>query len=150
MDFERVVQVAKNREYVSKHQYYRDILKSSPQDAVLAMESAADYHNLSSRRFTMDVHVYAMCSLPEPFIVHPVTNFEDIEFVEMDGIKVTSVNQTATDLLASEDVDLQILLEFLGMYYYKNQESFSGLCIDVVNLHRFDEIKQWAIDYWND
>ena len=150
MSIEEILLAEQNGEYLAKNWYYQDILGAIEQDVILAFESAAEFLGLTTGNFLTDVHVYSACDLPAPFVVHPVASLEGIEFVELNGCNVASVNQTANDLLSSNDVDLQILLEFLGMYYYKHEESFEGLEIGERNRERFDEVREWAIAYWDE
>jgi hypothetical protein len=46
-----------------------------------------------------------------------------------------------------ETIDEQALIEGLSDYYFLHSESFDGLEIKPENLARFNEIKEWAIEY---
>jgi hypothetical protein len=46
-----------------------------------------------------------------------------------------------------ETIDEQSLIEGLSDYYFSHGESFDGLEINPKNLARFNEIKEWAIEY---
>ena len=47
-----------------------------------------------------------------------------------------------------EHSDETALVEALSKYYYSHEESFSGLKIKAENRKRFDELKEWAINYF--
>lgn len=119
---------------VTKHDFYREKISGTPY--VLCKESAAEFLDLSNGNFGTSICYYE--------------NDEGVEYFEDMGMKCTTVNQTINDLLADEKCDEQILLESLSNYYFEHKESFSGLVILPTNIIRFEKLKQWAIEYYND
>jgi len=82
---------------------------------------------------------------------HVVSSFDEIDFVRIGNVLCTSVNQTFNDMLADYDnVDELALVEGLSGYYFANGESFKGLEIQPQNLQRFNTIKDWAIEYYDE
>lgn len=120
----------------TKHDYYIEKLIGT--DRVLCKESAAEFLNLSNGNFSTDIYFY---SLEES---------SSKEVIIKRGIKCTSINQTINDLLMGPGSDEQILLESLSNYYYEHNESFDGLVIKDENMKYFNELRQDAIDYYND
>lgn len=119
---------------VTKHDLYREKLSGTPY--VLCKESAAEFLNLSNGNFGTSISYYE--------------NGDGVEYFEKMGMKCTTVNQTINDLLADEKCDEQILLESLSNYYFEHDESFSELLIKPENTKRFEKLKIWAIEYYND
>ena len=77
-----------------------------------------------------------------------VDSFDNLDIVNIWDIQCTSVNQTFNDMLRDFDnIDEQSLVEALSTYYFRNDDSFSGLEIAPENQHVFDLIKDWAIEY---
>jgi len=120
----------------TKHDYYIENLIGT--DRVLCKESAAEFLNLSNGNFSTDIYFY---SSEESF---------GKEIIIKRGIKCTSINQTINDLLMEPGSDGQILLESLSNYYYEHNKSFEGLVIKDENMKCFIELRQDAIDYYND
>ena len=53
-------------------------------------------------------------------------------------------------MLSIEDIDSQILAESLSNYYYQHNESFEGIIVEKKNINKFEEYKQWAIEYYDE
>ena len=80
-----------------------------------------------------------------------VDTFDGIDYVRFGDVLCTSVSQTFNDLLADLDaLDPQPLVEGLSKYYYTNGGSFDGLAIWPENMERFNSVKDWAIEYYNE
>ena len=80
-----------------------------------------------------------------------VDTFDGIDFVRFDNVLCTSVSQTFNDMLDDfNNIDMQSLIEGLSEYYYSNGESFNGLYIKPENMERFNSVKDWAIEYYNE
>ncbi len=80
-----------------------------------------------------------------------VDTFDDIDYFRQDGVLCTSVTQTVNDMLEDYDqIDEQSLLEGLSRYYFTNGLSFNGIDIKPENMERFNSIKDWAIEYYNE
>ena len=119
----------------TKHDYYRDNIPSK--DYILCKESAAEFLNLSNGNLDLTIRYY--------------TNSDRIEYVEHYGLRCTSVNQTINDLSSDENSDIQVLLESLSNYYYKNGESFEGLRLYSDSIRKqFEKYKNDAIHYYDE
>ena len=82
---------------------------------------------------------------------HVVDCFEGIDFVRMGNVLCTSFSQTVNDMLADLDIiDEQPLVEGLARFYYSNGKSFDGLYIRPENMERFNSVRDWAVEYFND
>lgn len=85
-----------------------------------------------------------------------VDSFDGIEFVRMDNILCTSVNQTFNDMLSKygtideNTIDEQSLLEGLSKYYFLHNESFENLYILPENKTQFEKLKKWAVEYYDE
>ncbi len=80
-----------------------------------------------------------------------VDTFDDIDYFRQDGVLCTSVTQTVNDMLEDYDqIDEQSLLEGLSRYYFTHGLSFNGIHIKPGNMERFNSIKDWAIEYYNE
>ena len=49
-----------------------------------------------------------------------------------------------------ENIDELALVEGLSGYYFSNGESFDGLYIAPENMERFNRIKDWAAEYYDE
>jgi len=49
-----------------------------------------------------------------------------------------------------DDIDEQPLVEGLSNYFYSNDKSFTGIYIKPENIERFNRIKDWAIEYYDE
>lgn len=75
--------------------------------------------------------------------------FDNIDYINFDGVLCTTVNQTINDMLANYDnIDELAFLEALSNYYFANDESFDNLKIKPENLNIFNQVKQIAIEYY--
>jgi hypothetical protein len=77
-----------------------------------------------------------------------VDSFDGLETVRIGGVRCTSASQTVNDMLDDfNNIDEQSLAEALCNYYFDHGESFEGLEIAPRNMARFEEIKDWAMEY---
>ena len=82
---------------------------------------------------------------------HIVDTFENIDYIRFGDVLCTSPSQTFNDMLSDFDnIDEQSLVEGLSGYYYSNNESFDGLDIKPEHMDRFNSIKDWAIEYYDE
>lgn len=135
--------------YLTKNEYYTDLLKNK-KNVILAKDSALEFHHLSNDNINKSVYVYSCGELNEPFVYKKVDNFDGIDYEVIDGVMVTSVNQTVNDIIKDNDIDLQPLYEALNKIYYKNNESFDSISIEEKNKEKFEEIAKNCIDYYNE
>jgi hypothetical protein len=78
-----------------------------------------------------------------------VDGFDDLDIVNIAGLRCTSLDQTINDMLRDYDmIDEQSLVQALADYYYSNGESFDGLRIAPQYAERFDAIKDWAVEFY--
>jgi len=98
------------------------------------------------------IDVYARQPGPfENINYHVVDTFNGIDYVHFGDVLCTSINQTLNDMLADFDnIDEQSLVEGLSRYYYAHGKSFDGLFIEPENIERFNSIKGWAIEYYDE
>ena len=80
-----------------------------------------------------------------------VDSFDGIDYFQSGNVLCTTVDQTVNDMLENFDnIDEQPLLEGLSCYYYTHDKSFDGLSIKPENMERFNEVKDWAIEYYDE
>jgi len=79
---------------------------------------------------------------------HLVDTFNGIDAVRFGNVLV---NQPLNDMLADYDnIDEQSLVEGLSRHYYNHDKSFDGLANEPENMERFNAIKDWAIEYYDE
>ena len=136
-------------DYTSNRAWLRDVVGNQPM--ILRSVSALEFLQLFVGYFSESmVEVYALEESPEENIrCHIVENLEAIEHIRFENVLCSRPNQAINDLLAdSEHGDETALVEALSKYYYSHEESFSGLNIKAENQKRFEELKHWAINYF--
>ena len=80
-----------------------------------------------------------------------VDTFEGLDYVAFGNVLCTSVSQTFNDMLSDYDnVDELALVEGLSGYYFSNGESFDGLHIKPENADKFNALKDWAAEYYDE
>jgi hypothetical protein len=135
--------------YTSNRDWFNSILRG--RDVVLCHTSALEcleqfpgYVNESQ------IDVYATASEPyENINWNLVDGFDDIEIINIAGLRCTSLNQTVNDMLRDYDkIDEQSLVQALADYYYSNGKSFDGLQIAPQYANRFNSIKDWAVEFY--
>ena len=122
-------------------------------DLILRRTSALEFLELFSGYMReKDIDVYAKeRGEYENINYHIVDTFDDIDYIRFDNVLCTSVNQTFNDMLDDFDnIDEQSLVEGLSKYYYTHSKSFDGLVIKPKNREKFDYVKDWAIEYYNE
>ena len=135
--------------YTSNRAWLRDVVGNQPM--ILRSVSALEYLQLFVGYFSENkVEVYALEESPEENIrCHIIEDLEAIEYIRFENVLCSSPSQAINDLLAdSEHGDETALVEALSKYYYSHEESFSGLNIKKENQKRFEELKDWAINYF--
>ncbi|WP_298593666.1 hypothetical protein [uncultured Mitsuokella sp.] len=129
--------------------YLRRLLKNAP--CILAYDTAADYLGLSNGS---SYHPYAQIYVQSPLGIegtkeYIVPSFEAVEYERRGGLLCTTVNQTINDLLRA-DGDNQAIQESLATVYYENGESFDTLRIAPDLMPRFEQYRDWAIEYYDE
>lgn len=136
-------------DYTSNRAWLRDVVGNQPM--ILRSVSALEYLQLFVGYFSENkVEVYALEESSEENIrCHIIEDLEAIEYIRFENVLCSSPSQAINDLLAdSERGDETALVEALSKYYYSHEESFSGLNIKKENQKRFEELKDWAINYF--
>ena len=144
--------VSKTRDnYISNRAWFEDIIGG--EDVILRCASALEYLQLFVGYMReKEIDVYAKAKGAYDNINYNVVNsFDGIDFIRHRNVLCSSFNQAVNDMLDDFDnADEQALLEALCKHYYANNKSFDGLYIKPENLERFESIKEWAIDYYDE
>lgn len=142
---------ATSNEFLTNLEWHRAVLGG--EDVVLRRTSALEHLQLFlgyMNEKTIDVYA-KLHGTYENVNDHIVDTFDGIDIVNLDGLRCTSVSQTFNDMLADFDnTDEQRLIEGLAGYYFTHGESFTGLSIKPENMERFNSIKDWAIEYYDE
>ena len=136
-------------DYMSNRAWLRDVVGNQPM--ILRSVSALEYLQLFVGYFSENkVEVYALEESPEENIrCHIIEDLEAIEYIRFENVLCSSPSQAVNDMLSDfEHSDETALVEALSKYYYSHEESFSGLNIKKENQKRFEELKDWAINYF--
>ena len=136
-------------DYTSNRAWLRDVVGNQPM--ILRSVSALEYLQLFVGYFSENkVEVYALEESSEENIqCHIVENLDTIEYIRFENVLCSSPSQAVNDMLSDfEHSDETALVEALSKYYYSHKESFSGLNIKKENQKRFEELKDWAINYF--
>ena len=124
--------------YLSNVDWLQDVVQGK--DLILCGVSALEFLELFNGYVNESkIQVYAKSK----------GQFDNIEYLNFDGVLCTTVNQTINDMLANYDnIDELAFLEALSNYYFANDESFDNLKIKPENLNTFNQVKQIAIEYY--
>ena len=136
-------------DYTSNRAWLRDAVGNQPM--ILRSVSALEYLQLFVGYFSESkVEVYALEESSEETIrCHIIEDLEAIEYIRFENVLCSSPSQAVNDMLSDfEHSDETALVEALSKYYYSHEESFSGLNIKKENQKRFEELKDWAINYF--
>jgi len=142
---------ATRNEFLTARDWHRAVIGGK--DMILRRTSALEHLQLFGgylREKTIDVYAKQPGSF-DNINYHVVDTFNGIDAVRFGNVLCTSVNQTLNDMLGDFDnIDEQSLVEGLSRYYYMNGKSFNGLFIKPENMERFNSIKDWAIEYYDE
>ena len=136
-------------DYTSNRAWLRDVVGNQPM--ILRSVSALEYLQLFVGYFSENkVEVYALEESSEENIrCYIIEDLEAIEYIRFENVLCSSPSQAVNDMLSDyEHSDETALVEALSKYYYSHEESFSGLNIKKENQKRFEELKDWAINYF--
>lgn len=136
-------------DYTSNRAWLRDVVGNQPM--ILRSVSALEYLQLFVGYFSESkVEVYALEESSEENIrCYIIEDLEAIEYIRFENVLCSSPSQAVNDMLSDfEHSDETALVEALSKYYYSHEESFSGLNIKKENQKRFEELKDWAINYF--
>lgn len=87
-------------------------------NSIISHESALEYLDYTDSDFSKTIKVYSTVLLSYPFMVK---NFDNIKNMSVNGILVTTFNQTVDDCLTNKETDYQLLDQTLNNYYQKQQ-----------------------------
>jgi hypothetical protein len=121
-------------------------------DVVLCLTSALECLDLCTGYLNeSQIDVYSKTLLPYDNVnCFTLEDFDNLEIVEIAGLRCTSINQTVNDLLRNFDIiDEQSFAQGLSDYYHLHGKSFAGLKIDPQYDEIFDKMKDWAIGFYN-
>ena len=97
-----------------------------------------------------DIDVYALeAGKYDNITYHMIPDFSSIEIQYVGKIRCTTFDQTVNDMLRDIYIDRTALTEALENYYYSHGNSFDGIAIDKGNEPNFNEIREDAINYYN-
>lgn len=136
-------------DYTSNRAWLRDVVGNQPM--ILRSISALEYLQLFVGYFSENkVEVYALEESSEENIrCYIIEDLEAIEYIRFENVLCSSPSQAVNDMLSDfEHSDETALVEALSKYYYSHEESFSGLNIKKENQKQFEELKDWAINYF--
>lgn len=131
----------------------RDILRSiQGHEYILALEGAAYYLGISSANMDRPyITIYTKENIRQNNLeCKVVDSFEGIDYIEKEGVYVTTEEQTIVDLLRF-DGDNQVIQESIAYWYYRHGEKFDNLVekTDASVLEYFNDIKEDAIHYYD-
>ncbi len=142
---------ATRNEFLTTREWHRAVIGGK--DMILRHTSALEHLQLFGGYLNeKKIDVYAKQPAPfENISYYLVDTFSGIDTVRFGNVICTSVIQTVNDMLEDFDnIDEQSLVEGLSRFYYTNEKSFDRLFIKPENMERFNSIKDWAIEYYNE
>jgi hypothetical protein len=123
----------------------------SGEDVILRRASALEYLELfNGYLHEKKIDVYAKRRGERENVNYCVVDsFDGIEYARFGDVLCASANQTFNEMLADYDnIDGLALIEGLAEYYHMHGKSFDGLAIKPENAEKFNELKDWAADYY--
>jgi hypothetical protein len=140
-----------SNEFITTRDWHRAVVGG--RDMILRRTSALEHLQLFSgymREKKIDVYAKRRGEY-ENISYHVVNTFDGIDYIRFGDVLCASANQTINDMLDDFDhIDEQSLVEGLSRYFYMNRKSFDGLSIKPENLERFNAIKDWAVEYYDE
>lgn len=137
--------------YLSNYEWLANV--TADENVILCRRSALMCLSLFSG-YMYDDKVEAYClevGNNENINYHLVNSFDDFEIIQTNTLRFTSATQTFNDMLSDFDnVDEQSLIEGLSNYYFDNNQSFAGLSINEKNENLFNQLKEYAIEYYSE
>ena len=137
--------------YLTARAWHRDAVGG--RDMILRRASALEFLELFAGYMRgKDIDVYARQRGDyENINYYVVDTFDGIDYIRFGDVLCTSVSQTFNDMLADlNNIDEQPLVEGLSRYYFTNGRSFDGLAIRPENMERFNSVKDWAVEYYDE
>jgi hypothetical protein len=122
-------------------------------DAILRRTSALEYLQLFNGYFhEKRIDVYAKRHGEHENVNYCIVNsFDGIDYTRFGDVLCATANYTFNEMLADYDnIDGLALVEGLAGYYFSHGESFDGLEISPENTLRFNAVKDWAAEYYDE
>ena len=140
-----------SNEFLTHGEWLRAV--AGGKDVILRYTSALEYLQLFGGylKETM-IDVYAKEPGEHENIDYMIADsFDGIDYFQSGNVLCTTADQTVNDMLEDfENIDDQSFIEGLSCYYYTHDKSFAGLNIKPENIDQFNEIKDWAIEYYDE
>jgi hypothetical protein len=140
-----------NGSYISNRDWMRDALIG--ENVVVRGASALDFLRLFVGYVNeSEIDVYAMTKgVYDNINYHVVDSFDGIEYFSDGGVQCSTFEQAVNDMLSDfENADEKALANALSNYYFANNESFDGLFIKPENILHFEQMMEWAMEYYNE
>jgi len=137
-------------QYISRRAWLRDVANDG--SIILRGRSALEYLQLFvgySNETEIDVYATTEGQF-ENINYYVIDSFDGVDYVRDGNVLCSTVNQAVNDMLSDENTDEMALAEALSDYYHLNNESFGGLNIRPENMQRFEEMKEWAMEYYDE
>ena len=139
-----------SNEFITTRDWHRAIVGGK--NLILRNTSALEHLQLFSgyvKERTIDVYARRRGEY-ENINYHVVDTFDSIDYLCIGNVLCTSVSQTINDMLSDySNIDEQSLIEGLSKFFYMNN-GFDGLSIKPENIERFNGIRDWAIEYYDE
>lgn len=136
-------------DYISNRAWLRDMVGGKRM--ILRGVSALEYLQLFVgyvSESTIEVYSEKLISA-SGFKCCVVPSFQEIDYVCEGNVLCCTINQTVNDMIRDFDnIDEVALVESLSRYYYAHDESFDDLIIKPENMRQFNQIREWAIRYY--
>jgi hypothetical protein len=138
-------------DYISNRAWLQAVVGGK--DLILRCTSALEFHQLFGgyiHEKTIDVYAKRRGEY-DNINYCIVDNFDGIEYIRFRDVLCTSVSYTVNEMLEDFDnIDEQSLLEGLNKFYCTHGMSFEGIEITPDNVDRFNAVRDWAIEYYNE
>ena len=136
--------------YISRAAWFRAVVGG--EDLILRGKSVLEYWAyFSGYANDNEIDVYAKSKGPfENINYFVVDSFDEIDYVRDGDVLCSTINQAINDMLSDENSDEVVLAEALSDHYHLNGESFTELNIKSENMRRFEEMKDWTMEYYDE
>ena len=145
-----MVRTENRGDYLTSRDWFADVLQGM--DVILRGASALEHLQMFNGYLNeSEIEVYALADTGYENINHHIVgSFDNIEWVEIAGVKCCTFSQTVKDMIDDWGTcDAQALTEALAEYYYFHGNSFTGLP-ETSNPELLSELKEWALQYYRD
>lgn len=143
----------KRSSYIGAIAWLKEVRKCLGEDVVFALDEALMCQgNFKGRSDEYIVWVYGNDSLSRfNGVVILGNQISPYSVKEKDGLLYTDFNRTIADAIANESIlDMQGITEAISRYYFRNNESFDGICIVPEYQKKFEKLANEALSYHED